>query len=122
MAGEENGRVRADLSFRRTLAAAVLLLAALVAVPAAVLLALAARGPDGEAIMATAAVVLLAVLGAWGVLWRLWLAARRHFAGLERLRGLLLGLEGRAEHCRPSDGTRMPASMRFWTRLPSRSS
>ena len=97
MAGEENGRVRADLSFRRTLAAAVLLLAALVAVPAAVLLALVARGPDGEAIMATAAVVLLAVLGAWGVLWRLWLAARRHFAGLERLRGLLLGLEGRAD-------------------------
>lgn len=97
MAGEENGRVRADLSFRRTLATAVLLLAALIAVPAAVLLALAARGPDGEAIMATAAVVLLAVLGAWGVLWRLWLAARRHFAGLERLRGLLLGLEGRAD-------------------------
>lgn len=96
MTDSENGRERGGLSFRRTLSAGVVVLAALVAVPSAVLVALAVRGLDGEEMIASVAVVVLAALGAWGVLWRLWLGGRRHFAGLERLRGLLLGLEGRS--------------------------
>jgi DNA polymerase-3 subunit epsilon len=96
MTDGENGRERSGLSFRRMVSAGVLLLAALVAVPGMLLVVLAIRGLGGEEVIATAAAVVLATLGAWGVLWRLWLGSRRHFAGLERLRGLLLGLEGRS--------------------------
>ena len=84
-------------SFRRMVAAGFLLIAALLVLPAGAVIVAMWRGLPAEEAMAASAVLTLAFLGGTGVLWRLWLAAHRHFAGLERLRGLLLGLGSRAE-------------------------
>lgn len=88
---------RPSHSFRRSIAAGLLLVAALLVLPPVAVVAALWRGLPAQEAMAATAVVVLALIGGTGVLWRLWLAARRHFSGLERLRGLLLGLGSRAE-------------------------